>query len=98
MVVQLNEIGKGKNDNENNLEELLRKSDQLNSSKSIRLIDQNLQEILLKKNSSIEKASFSCNRLGKSHSAIYKSLPKHLQVFLFFHFISMFIFFSFLFF
>ncbi len=66
----------------NNLEELLRKSHQLNSSKSIRLIDQQIENLSTKKHQSIEKLILSCNKLGKTNRINWSHLPNHLQVFL----------------
>jgi hypothetical protein len=67
----------------NNLEELLTKSRQLNSSKCVRLIDQQIESLSTKKNQSIESLILSCNKLGKSEEMNWKQLPNHLQVFLF---------------
>ena len=59
--------------NINNLEEL-------NSSKSIRLIDQQIQNLFSRKNQSITNLVLSCNQIGKNEEINWKLLPNHLQV------------------
>jgi len=71
-----------KNENENNLEELLRKSRQLISSKSIRLIDEGIINLPTKRNDPIESLILSCNLLDKTKQIDWNKLPKHLQVFI----------------
>lgn len=80
-VRQLDENEKNKSENVNHLEELLRKSNQLNSSKCVRLIDQQIEQISTKKTQSIEKLILSCNKLGKTNSIDWTNLPNDLQVF-----------------
>ena len=80
-VRQLDENDKNGSENVNHLEELLRKSNQLNSSKCLRLIDQQIDQISTNKNQSIEKLILSCNKLGKTNSIHWSNLPNHLQVF-----------------
>jgi len=64
----------------NNLEELLRKSRQLNSSKSLRLIDQQIENLPTNQNSTIENLILSCNKLGKYSQIDFTKIPNHLQV------------------
>jgi hypothetical protein len=81
LVYQLDENEKLKSENINNLEELLRKSRQLNSSKSLRLIDQQIENLPTNKNQSIESLILSCNKLGEKNQIDWTRLPNNLQVF-----------------
>jgi len=74
-----------KNENENNLEELLRKSRQLISSKSIRLIDQGIVNLPTKRTDPIETLILSCNLLDKTKQIDWNKLPKDLQVLIYFN-------------
>ncbi|CAF1118107.1 unnamed protein product [Adineta steineri] len=78
-VHQLGENKKLKNENENNLEELLIKSRQLKSSKSLRLIDEQIENISTKKNSTIQSLILSCNLLDKNQQIDWTKLPKHVH-------------------
>ncbi len=82
-VRQLDEIKKLKNENENNLEELLRKSRQLISSKCVRLIDQGIVNLPTKRTDRIESLILSCNLLDKTKQIDWNKLPKDLQVFIY---------------
>ncbi|CAF1077248.1 unnamed protein product [Rotaria sordida] len=79
LVSQLNENEKVKNENVNNLEELLRKSIRLNSSKCLRLIDEKVESLSIDKNQSIENLILSCNQIGISNRFNWTQLPKNLR-------------------
>ncbi|CAF4361514.1 unnamed protein product [Rotaria sp. Silwood2] len=79
LVRQLDDNEKLKNGNVNNLEELLKKSRRLNNSKSIRLIDEKLENFSTRKRQSIENFNLSCNQLGLSNQFNWAQLPKNLR-------------------
>ncbi|CAF1342525.1 unnamed protein product [Rotaria magnacalcarata] len=79
LVCQLNENEKLKNENVNNLEDLLIKSRQLNSSESIRLINENLEYLSINKKKSIKNLILSCNQFGLTNNINWTHLPKNLQ-------------------
>ena len=81
LVRQLDENEKNVSEKVNHLEELLRKSGQLNSCRCVRLIDQQIENISTNKNQSIDKLILSCNKLGKRDPVHWSRLPNDLQVF-----------------
>ena len=71
-----------KDDNVNNLEDLLTQSRRLNSRKCSRLIDQQIENLSINKSQSIQRLILSCNKIGKSDQFNWTQLPKSLQVFI----------------
>ena len=80
LINQLGENKKFSSENQFNLEELLIKSRQLNSSKSLRLIDQQIESLPKKISSSIESINLSGNVLNKNEKIQWKDLSKQIQV------------------
>ncbi|CAF1253611.1 unnamed protein product [Rotaria sp. Silwood1] len=79
LVRQLDDNDKFKTDNINNLEELLKKSRRLNNSKTIRLIDEKLENLSNQKIQSIENLILSCNQIRISNQFNWTHLPKKLR-------------------
>ena len=84
LIKQLGENKKYSSENQFNLEELLIKSRQLNSLKSLRLIDQQIEDLPKKISSSIESVNLSGNLLNKNEKIQWKDLSKQIQVKTFF--------------
>ena len=80
LVCQLDERDNNSVEYANQLEDLLRKSRQFNSSKSIRIIDQQIENVELHSNRSIESLVLTCNKLARDKPIDWTQLPNHLKV------------------
>ena len=80
LVRRLDRYGKTKDENVNEVEQLLIQSRQLNSARSIRLIDQGIEKIPSTDQQRKTHWNLSCNRLGRDHAIDWNALPIDLQV------------------
>ncbi|CAF1137171.1 unnamed protein product [Adineta ricciae] len=79
LINPLGENKKFSTESQFTLEELLIKSRQLNSSKSFRLIDQQIETLPKRISSSIESVNLSANLLNKNEKIQWKDLSKQIQ-------------------